>query len=373
MTRSRKRSKQSDGEDAYAVRPYRPGDREGFLSLYDTVFGATSEEWFRWKYADNPYAGRIPMYVAESEGDIVGASPFFALRVRVGGDSALALQPADAMVHPDHRRRGLLTRMTEAAIDDYEEGDPAMFFNFPNPTAKGAFTKLGWVEVGDVTTHYRVQNPANLTQTESAFNRLTAPGTALARAYFAVRDRLVPAETGRVTVERREEVPAAELAALYAADPPEEIHVVRDERFYQWRYENPKWEYTSYLARRDGDPVAGLVVGTRTSDGTRVTKLVDAVPCAAGREATALSRLVHRAIDDHRDADLIGAWDGTLPDDVLDRFGFRADDHFPLSRVSTRTAVVARALEGDDTDVLRGVELDARTNWRLMFAGKDTC
>ncbi|MFC6824107.1 GNAT family N-acetyltransferase [Halopelagius fulvigenes] len=372
MTSSRKRSKLSDGEDAYAVRPYRSGDREGFLSLYDTVFGATSEEWFRWKYVDNPYADRTPMYVAEREGEIVGASPFFALRVQVGGDSVLALQPADAMVHPDHRRRGLLTRMTEAAIDDYEAGDPAMFFNFPNPTAKGAFTKLGWVEVGDVTTHYRVQNPANLTPTESAFNRLTAPGTALARAYFSVRDRLVPEETERVTVNRCDEIPAAEFAALYAEDPPDEIHVVRDERFCQWRYENPKWEYTSYLARRDGDPVAGLVVGNRTSDGTWITKLVDAVPCSDEIGAKALSRLVHRAIDDHRDADLVGAWDGTLPDGVLERFGFRPDDHFPLSRVSTRTAVVARGLE-DDTDALRGVELDDRTNWRLMFAGKDTC
>src|SRR6056297_2662577 len=130
--------------DAYVVRPHRPGDRARFLELYDDVFDASrSEEWFSWRYG-GPYADRPRMFVAERNGELVGAEPFISFSMRAGDEVELAIQPADAMVHPDHRRNGLLTRMTEQALDYFEDREPSFVFNFPNEEAKSAYLKLGW-------------------------------------------------------------------------------------------------------------------------------------------------------------------------------------------------------------------------------------
>lgn len=365
-------SGQSSDGDPYTIRPFRRGDVDDFLSLYESVFEPTTEEWFSWKYRENPYAERVPMYVADSGDRVVGVCPFFALPLRVGEDTVLALQPADAIVDPDHRRQGLLTRMTEAAIDHYERHDAAVFFNFPNQASKGAFEKLGWVDVGTVTTHYRVQDPVALAPDGSGVDRLGTPGTVLTSAYHAVRDRLTRSTVDDVTVRTHDRVPAAELASLYDDGAAEEIHAVRDERFYRWRFDNPNWRYTTYLARRDGRLVAGLVIASGTSDGVQTVKIVDALPMDGDDDRdAALCHLVFRVLSDHRDADVIAAWDGTLPDDVLDQLGFRPDDHFPLSREATPTVVVARGLEGESGS-LRGVALDDRQNWRLSFVEQDT-
>ncbi|MFC6728132.1 GNAT family N-acetyltransferase, partial [Natronoarchaeum mannanilyticum] len=146
--------------DGYVVRPYRPSDREQFLELYETVFGKSrTAEWFSWRYG-GPYADRPRMFVAERNGELVGAEPFISFSMRAGDGTTLAIQPADAMVHPDHRRNGLLTRMTEQALEYFGGREPSFVFNFPNEAAKGAYLKLGWVEVGTVATAYRVHNPS---------------------------------------------------------------------------------------------------------------------------------------------------------------------------------------------------------------------
>ncbi|MFB9804071.1 GNAT family N-acetyltransferase [Haladaptatus pallidirubidus] len=94
-------------EDGYVVRWYEERDLSGFLSLDRAVFGRNrSERWFRWKYVDNPYIDHVPVFVVEKDGEIVGTRPFLAFRMRTGSETVLALQPADTMVHPEHRRRG---------------------------------------------------------------------------------------------------------------------------------------------------------------------------------------------------------------------------------------------------------------------------
>ena len=53
--------------DGYTVRKFEAGDEQGFLSLYETVWGdRPSEEWFDWRYAENPYADGTSVFVAES-------------------------------------------------------------------------------------------------------------------------------------------------------------------------------------------------------------------------------------------------------------------------------------------------------------------
>ncbi|MFC4550556.1 MULTISPECIES: GNAT family N-acetyltransferase [Halorussus] len=347
----------------YVVRPYEPADRDGVRALHRTVFDQqASREWFDWKYVENP-AADAAAFVAEADGEIVGARPFMPFRMAGAGAETVAFQPADAMVHPDHRRRGLFTRMTERALERYADGDPAFCFNFPNERALAGNLELGWEVVDTVPISYRIQSAEGFVDGEVQ----RALADAVAGTYCRVRDRLAPAPDA-YDVTRHEEIPADLLARLYARNPPEELHALRDEAFYRWRFRNPRWRYTAYTASRGGSTVAAVVVGRRNKYGTDVARLTDVLPLVDGDEE-AFAALLGRVTDEYADADVVAATGRAIPDSLLRRFGFVSDHELPLSAVSEQSTLVARPL-GDDESASFG-RLTAPENWRLTFAERD--
>ncbi|UPV75990.1 GNAT family N-acetyltransferase [Halorussus limi] len=386
-------------DDRYTVRPFEPADERAFRSLFEAVLGEpASEEWFEWKYRANPYVDHVPIFLAETDGEVVGARAFFSLELRADGSEYVAFQPCDTMVHPDHRRRGLFTRMTEAAIDRYAD-DVDCFFNFPNEYSLAGNLKLGWEVVGERETYYRVQNPATwlsdaLPGDSSAVGATVGSaawfaGRAAARSYLSVRDRLAPDASG-VAPRWHDGVPAELLASLAGKRTPREFRVPRDERFYRWRFENPKWEYETVVARdgatpdrgnRDetpagkrGDPTAAIVVGTRTyPDGTSVAQFADVVPLVGGADRErALSALVAAAVRRHADADLLLAPGETVPESLLSAYGFHGDGRPPLSWVASPTVQVARPVADDGEWTLADRSLAEAENWRLALCEQDS-
>ena len=359
-----------DGEaqSDYGVRRLRPDDVDDFLALHREVFdNDRGREWFAWKYEENPYVYHVPVFVAERAGELVGARPFFALELSVNGRRHLALQPGDTMVHPDHRRRGLFTRLNEAAIEQYRDRDVSFFFNFPNEKSGAGYLQQGWKRVGDQPTYYRVQDPAGLQESSSAWASLGA------RALKPLLDGFNWVSTHRlstpesVTVERYDSVPSAMLAGIEYDRRRKGIHVHRDLRFYEWRFRNPSWEYTAYVAERGGEPIAGLVVATSEDEAT--TKLTDVTPLPDGDDHEGLEALLHRVVREYADADVIVA-PPVFPEGLARRAGFRRDDRRPLSAVTARTTHVVRELS--DGWTVDGLDITAADNWQLTFAERDT-
>ncbi|MBU0754142.1 MAG: GNAT family N-acetyltransferase, partial [Planctomycetes bacterium] len=62
----------------WTVRPYEPGDEEGILKLFNTVFSEvnpkfehrTMEEWY-WQFRDSPLGNQTTVAVAE-DGEVIG-------------------------------------------------------------------------------------------------------------------------------------------------------------------------------------------------------------------------------------------------------------------------------------------------------------
>ncbi|QCJ48400.1 GNAT family N-acetyltransferase [Haloprofundus sp. MHR1] len=372
-------SKVTPAEDGYIVRRYEPADREKFLALYEEVFEKTrTSEWFDWRYG-GPHTDDVRMFLAEKDGEIVGAEPFISFEIRGGDETVYALQPADAMVHPDHRRNGLLTRITEAAIDYYTDNGPSFIFNFPNQAAIGAFLKLGWVQVGEVATAYRIQRPSTFLKSDRA-QRFGPVADVLSAAGYRARDAATLAASRRqsddeVTVTRHAEIPAERLAALYESAVPSRLHAPRTEAFYDWRFGNPQWDVAAYSAKRDGEIVASIVACTQETRGITTTKILDALPMVdAEAESEAFDRLLRVAIADHEDADAIAVAEDTIPSNVLSRLNFLSNDSFPMSIRGSPTPVVARPLvpEDDAQWTVGGKHLADREDWRLSFAEQDT-
>lgn len=362
----------SQSADGYRVRMYEPADLDQFRSLYEAVFDKQrSEQWVQWRYG-GPYTDRVQMAVAERGGDLVGAEPFISLRVRADGRTVHALQPADAMVHEDHRGHGLLTRMTEVALDAYgdEEG---FFFNFPNEAAKGTYLRLGWREVGETASAYRVHAPSKVADGLG----LPAVADGVVADGYRRYDSLVRRVTGSLRrpdfdVTRYDDAPVGILESLYERAPPGEIHVPRTAEFYEWRLANPAWDVATYVASSGGDPVAALVVATQSTGGVAYTKVLDAVP-VADPEPAALERLLAATVADHRSADAIVVAEDTIPRRVTARLGFLADDGVPLSALTEPSTVVARPFSlGGRTWSIGDRLLADRDDWELSLVGQDT-
>ncbi|GAB3666316.1 hypothetical protein GCM10028856_08030 [Halopiger thermotolerans] len=354
---------QSVESDEYTVRPYEPGDRDGVLSLFETQWGyRPSTDWFDWKYVDDPYLSHVPITLAERGGEIVAVQGYVPCRLRRGGRIVLALKPVDAVVHPDHRRQGLYSRITELGIERYRDREAALFFNFPNEASLGAQEKLGWSEVTVVSMYYRVQRPGELLPAEQSVGPLADAADVAAQAALGACDRFSPSDGG-YEIEQYESPPAELLASVYESRIPHAFHAHRETRYCRWLLEAPSVEHAAYVARRDGRPVAALV--TRT-DGDEVL-LFDAVPLGSAHDAFA--DLLAAVVADNADADVLAVTANTLPSQLLSRFGFVSYETPVVSRFCDPTYMAVRPLDRADDGSLPFSRrtLTDPSNWCLSF------
>ncbi|MFC7070958.1 GNAT family N-acetyltransferase [Halobaculum lipolyticum] len=362
--------------DGYTIRLFEPGDRDGYLALHREVLGGGSDEWFDWKYVDNPYADHVAVVVATDGDRVVGAKSGMGFEVGRGDERFLALQPGDTMVHPDHRRQGVYSRMTEFMKSTYADAPQALFFNYPNAATLPGSLKHGWSEVGTVTTRYRVADPVGFAGVgagplEDAVGRA---GRAVAGGLLGV-PRLGSRVADGLSVRRHREIPVATLADLYRRAVPDTFHVVRDETYLGWRYGNPRWEYTAYTVERGGRPVLGAVVGVDDDADPTVASVVDVLPMrgsGTGRADDPARRDAEYALFDRivasSEAGVFAAADGAVSPSTAARFGFLPDTAPPLSWVATPSTLVAYPLdEAVDTPALASLD-----GWTLGLSDRDT-
>lgn len=376
----------------YEIRSYEPGDREAVLGLYAETFGDRSREWFDWRYVDNPFLDEVPIVVAEwngepvagrsgedaagRSGEVIAARPSLPIPLDVGGERVLALMQVDPMVHPDHRRQGLFTRMVTHVHERYASREPSVSIGFPGSSVRGTLEKLADELALDAGVnarfpeYARVQAPgavANAVTDGGAYRALGQLATPAVKGYLSVRDRL-SAGNDELQVERVDGAPPDTLSALAAEGRPDAAHAHRCERFYRWRFANPRVDYTTYLAHGEWGLVAALVLGRRVGEDTLTATVADVIPLDDGDEwAEAVSRLLGTALDDAGDADVVTASGTVIPRSILETWGFRSDDAFPFSLVASPTYLLARPLVEHDVDewILNGMDLARLEGWAL--------
>jgi GNAT superfamily N-acetyltransferase len=371
---------EADG-DRYTIRRYRPGDKQRFLELHDSIdslqLGGT-DEWFDWKFADPPAMAHEPIFLATHRGEVVGARPFVPFRLRAGPRTLVGIQTADTMVHPDHRRRGLFSRMNELAFSYYRRREPELMFSIPNGRSRPAYLDLGARVVSPVRNHLRIEAPSALVADKLGQwvpDRTVRAVDHLASGYLRVRDRNHDGvDTDGVTVERRAAVPSETLAALGEATVPDHIHVRRDRQFYDWRFANPEWDYESYVATRGGEPIAALVAGTNELDGQRLTRITEAVPLSGERRLPGLAACLDRLLETDPDREVVSFAGTAIPSRLLRRFGFHPDDELPLAPFATQTVLITLplAVDPDEGWTVEGYDVTDPDNWQLPFAEQNT-
>jgi hypothetical protein len=276
------------------------------------------------------------------------------------------------MVHPDYRRRGVFTTLTEQSLSFYEERDPAFVFNQPNAKSQPGFERLGWRLLDRMVTYYRVQDPAAVLDVEGIPSVL---GRTAASGYLGVRRFLRRQPDRGFSVNVHEGVAADQLAELYRRRTPDAIHAVRLGAHYRWRYGSPGWSRKTYIATDDRGPVAGLLVRKKeTTDGVEVAQLADLAPTTGDDQwRAALAAAIGRALRSYRNADVVAAPGRAFPSDLLSSFGFRPDDRLPAAALTSHDRrLCVRPLTADGGWTLNGVDLSEPSNWLLSYGERDT-
>jgi len=355
-----------EGEQDYHVRPYSPEDLTGFLELYRRVFESpVDEQWFDWKYVQNPYLDHVPIVVAERDETLVGASPGFALRLRAGDVTCVALQPCDVMVHPEYRNQGIFSSLLDRFIETYERGVPELAFTFPNQQSLPAFLPE-WESITHPPLYYRLL-PEIATEIVPEY-----AGRSIAKLVDRVvglRDQLSVETDDSLSVRRTADLPVDVLADLYESSVPNAIHSVRDEEFLEWRFSRPDRSYVAYVARRGGDACGALI---RSTPRNGTVHLLEFLPLA-GRSESVSTELLSAALGDVENVQSIAVLGDELPRSVLRSFSFVSLSSPPFSYVIEPRALVVKPLRpgGSDWEV-NGHDIRDPAEWRLSFVDHDT-
>lgn len=363
----------------YAVRPFALRDVADVLELYEVIWDhERTEEWLQWRFGANPLVDDVQMIVAEADGQVIGTEPTLVFRMRAGPERFTAYQPADWMVHPDYRRKGVFSRMTETFLERF--GDRAdLYFNFPSDVLVPGLEKFDWTIISPRSTLYRVQDPSAIlarrngddgTVRSTVFRTASRLATPVSRGYLGVRDRLVSPVS--VAVERYDSIPVSAFVSAYESSLPDALHVERDEDFYEWRFDNPLWDTTAYVARRDGDVEAGVVTASEKRFGVPITTLLEVVPLDGSADSEVYRALLQTIVGDARDAALIQVSGDVIPDEVANQFGFFSSNEFPLAAVTNQPPLAVRpATDREDTWRVGSYDPTRGDHWHLSLADRD--
>jgi GNAT superfamily N-acetyltransferase len=115
--------------NSFSVRPYHTTDVEKALQLLKSCFPNRIDyaEW-TWKY-DQGF--QVPFQVAESGGELVGMYPVLTLRLKLGNEVRLVMQPQDVCIHPDYRGGKILRAMLKANESTARVSGIPFMFGFP--------------------------------------------------------------------------------------------------------------------------------------------------------------------------------------------------------------------------------------------------
>jgi GNAT superfamily N-acetyltransferase len=250
----------------WTLREYSPGDREGVFQLRTEVYGETfSEEDWVWKFERSPLRpARI--YLAESEGRIVGLRNFLFREVKVGNDVWLSVLTVDAMVHPDFRRLGIWSTLTREGVRRLRaEGiHLAVSFVGPHRNTYAGFRKLGWMDVGSIPLLVKPLRLGGLLAKALRSRRLQAPADRISAFLPGIRPRRRLPQAGGLSIERIESFDG-QFDRLWEQQSRERtFSLVRDQKYLNYRYRDRPGESYALFAAYRGRNLSGYTVVRRS-------------------------------------------------------------------------------------------------------------
>jgi GNAT superfamily N-acetyltransferase len=133
------------------TRWYQPEDKAGILSLNARESGVrelAQSDYFDWLCEGNPAGPAILSVTTEpADGQVVGFIWYIPVRWQYFGESVPAFLGANALVHPDYRRRGIYSRMQQMAVAECIQRGARLLYAFGRPASINGVKAMGFEAV----------------------------------------------------------------------------------------------------------------------------------------------------------------------------------------------------------------------------------
>ena len=225
--------------------------------------GEQNWSYFKWKYHDNPYANQPLAVIASHERSIVGFRGYFATSWYLGSNDnrVVILEPADTVVHPEHRRNGLSVAMGNFAMDQFAAKYSVLLNTSAGKNAIPGYLRLGFVSLGKKAYYRRSSFPRDVSVIwRGVLKRQEKEGD-----LPASRRNVLFGEFGDVVVSKSPGDEDMSRVAFSKNELPAKIRLLQDQVFFRWRFENPKGRYVFYFYRQ-ADAIVGYLVMLVSND-----------------------------------------------------------------------------------------------------------
>lgn len=328
--------------------------------LWPTYTGTTAT-YLKWKFEENPINKKFLGVVALYRGKVVGFKGFFVTRWRIGNkrDDILMLSPADICVHPDHRKKGLFSAMTNFAIEEYENTQYKVFIGLSINTSSGSgYQKMGWPKIADRTStrQYTLAGLINWALANKTGRSLYKHQINYDRfGNIEVSDKPKPYKMHSVIMKQK------------ALD--NKITLFKDADFFKWRFHNIRRKYFFYYHWKN-ESINGYVV-IETVDNSTSGHILD----YAETENGALRELLHYIIR-KRHFDILSTWNFNLREDfsqtleslefsttnLLGRIEKKFPSEFPALPVFVRPV---KKIYKEEDWFIEGIDIRDIKNWEI--------
>lgn len=271
----------------WTIRAYEPGDEEGIVKLFNDVFTEVNpdfvhrklDEWY-WQFRDSPLGNQTTVAVDE-DGAIIGQYTSIPFPTWLRGEVQVTSQIVDSCVAAEYRRslkrEGVFLSVATRYFDIFAYGHPTVLcYGYPVPNAQ----RIGVRFLGYIPVLTPVQKLINILDEERV----------LIMNNHAAKD---------IEIEKIDRFDDRVDTLWERLKPDIGYSIVRDKKFYNWRYcDHPRVDYECLYALRGGE-IAGLLVYRLGWINDKIVPLVDflAEPDDEPLQAALLAYAARHAID----------------------------------------------------------------------------
>jgi GNAT superfamily N-acetyltransferase len=246
----------------YVTRWFQRADKQEILQL-NALEGGVSElaesDYFDWLYNENP-AGRPLLAVATetTTGQIIGFIWYIPIRLRYFGTTVCAYLGANALVHPDYRRRHVYSALQAMAVKECIQRGAAVLYGFGRPASiKGA--KAFGFEAINIPL---LAKPFDMKQLAHARGLGPVLAVALTVGWRLAEATVLHPKLPRGNIKVQQEAAFDESFDRFWQRVADKypIVVVRDRTFLTWRFCSVPFREYEILSVRDGSELIGYAL-----------------------------------------------------------------------------------------------------------------
>lgn len=252
-------------------------DFDSFVQLSRAIYGdnaVTDQDMYRWLAPGNIYnpGGQHLFHVAKDGDKVVASDCLQPAPLIIKGKRYLAAWSIKTMTHPDYRRQGIFTAMTQFNIAKARETGVDVILGFANANSFPGYKKFGW----DVLFERRaVLRPLDIREPLRRKIKLNVAATLL-NSGFRAWDSLRRGRTKIHTISHHNQVPQESQALWPAMEEDFPVLVERVWSYLDWRYnQRPRHDYQALLAKKKNKPAGLLIYRFRAANSSCI--LVDYV------------------------------------------------------------------------------------------------